>query len=122
MTMAVVLKQWRKYLMRLLPYWLLAAVMLAVLAIVAPSKVLVILYKVALTLLGLAIGMCADRMVAPYAQPSGYLDVEWIPTTGFQRDKANFEVTKGYKMIFAAVQLRRAIIIFAVLYAISSGL
>ena len=55
----------------------LAVLLLALIAVVAPVQLPVVLYKAALIALAAVIGYWLDRALFPYARPDGYLQRDW---------------------------------------------
>ena len=102
---------------------ILAAFFLAALCLLSPQQLPVIAYKVCLLLLAGVAGYWLDRWTAPYTRPEGYLTHEWREHSGVWPDnKADFAIVAGYRRVFCAAMLRRAIILGAAMLAVGLGL
>lgn len=55
--------------LRMIDWWLYAAVLLALVAVVSPANLAVVGYKLSLVALGGALGYLLDRSLFPYARP-----------------------------------------------------
>lgn len=86
-----------------------AAVTLVAVWLVSPQQVPVILYKLSLVLLAALTGYWLDRWAFPYARPYRFL------TDGG-------DVRANHKRVFAATQLRRALIMAGAMLAVGMGL
>ncbi len=97
--------------------------LIALLALFAPQQVPVAVYKLCLLLLAGVAGYCLDRSLYPYAEPSGYLDIDWRkePDADYPGD-ADYRVAKGYHWIFIAAMLRQALIVSVAMLAVGLGL
>jgi len=104
--------------------WLVvSALLLGVIAWSSPVQLPVVLYKAALLALGTVIGYWADRGLFPYARPDSYLVSEWRGGGRNTPDgKADFPVITGYRWIFGAALLRRAVIVGAVVVGLALGM
>lgn len=102
---------------------LVLALLLGILAVLAPQQVPVAAYKLCLLLLAGIAGYCLDRALFPYAEPSGYLLKDWRkhPHADIPFD-ADFPVTTDYKPLFAIAMLRQAAIICVAMLAVGLGL
>lgn len=113
---------------RLFDLVLIATGLLVLIAWVAPYQLPVSAYKLSLVTLAGVVGYYLDRRLFPYARPDGYLAHAWrsrcaalkTPSRGSSID-ADHPVIAGYELIFAAVLLRRAIIIAATMTSIGLG-
>lgn len=104
--------------------WLIASVVLIVLiAVISPHQLSVTLYKLSLISLAAVLGYHLDRGLFPYASPGSYLQADWKASPPYDgTDKPEYPVVAGYEKVFAAVLLRRAIIVAAVCLAVAMGL
>ena len=103
--------------------WLLAAlVLLALIAWANPVQLPVVLYKCGLVALGIVLGYWADRALFPYARPDGYLVRDWRLGTPLPEGDADFPIVPQYLRAFCAAQLRRALIVGAMVLGLTLGL
>ena len=113
----------RRSLPRMWPAILLTAASLAAVALVAPQQIPVVLYKLALILLAGTAGYWLDRWAFPYSRPGGYLLLDWRRSEGaFVPGDVDYQVEEGHRLIFAAVLIRRAIVMGAAMLAVGMGL
>lgn len=106
---------------RMFPGWLLALVLLAVLAWAAPQQLLVIAYKVALVILAGVAGYLLDRWAFPYARPHTYLRQDWHGRK-FAKDDADNPIVLRYEPAFLMACGRRAVVMAAAMLATGLGL
>lgn len=104
--------------------WLISSVVLIVLiAVISPQQLGVTLYKLSLISLAAVLGYHLDRGLFPYASPGSYLQTDWKTSPPCEdADNPEYPVVKGYEKVFAAVLVRRAIIVAAVCLAVAMGL
>ena len=103
--------------------WLIAAVLLlVVIFFVSPVQLPVVLYKAALIALAAVLGYWLDRAISPYARPDSYLEQDWRLGTLEPVDDADYPVCERYRLEFCVAQLRRAIIVGAVVIGVALGL
>ena len=103
--------------------WLIAAaVLLVVIALVSPVQLPVVLYKAALIALAAVLGYWLDRALFPYARPDSYLQQDWRLGTVEPVDDADYPVCERYGREFCVAQIRRAIIVGAVVIGVAMGL
>ncbi|CAM3725239.1 putative holin [Xenorhabdus thuongxuanensis] len=98
--------------------WLLTAVLLLVtIGLVSPQQVPVVIYKLSLIALAAVLGYWLDRSLFPKARPGQYLkhDEELMKA-------GKYPIQTGYHMAFAAVLIRRALIVAAVCLSVATGL
>lgn len=108
---------------RLLGWWFAAIALLVVIAILSPQQVGVVLYKLSLVCLAVVLGYTLDRGLFPYASPGSYLCHDWKNAKPYEgEDKPEYPVVQGYQRIFAAVIIRRALIVLAVVLGMTLGL
>ncbi|WP_140919141.1 putative holin [Limnobaculum xujianqingii] len=112
---------------RLLIWALAAVVLVAVIAVLSPQQLPVTLYKLSLVCLAAVIGYHLDRALFPYASPGSYLVDNWKtvigqPAHNMDKLEPEYPVINGYQRIFAAVLLRRAIVVTAVILGVTLGL
>ena len=89
---------------------------------VAPQQVQVIFYKIAQAFVAGLVGYWFDRWLFPYARPDSYLRRFWQHGSDEPIGKADYEVVDGYFLVFALAQLRRALIVIAVVLGVTLGL
>ena len=98
--------------------WLLLALLLvACIAIVAPPQLPVVLYKACLIALAAVLGYWLDRSLFPKARPGQYLKHD----DRLMAD-GRFPVQTGLHLVFSAALIRRALIVAAVCLAVATGL
>lgn len=103
--------------------WLvLAVLLLACIAIVAPPQLPVVLYKACLVALAAVLGYWLDRALFPYARPDGYLVRDWRYGTDEPEGDVDFPVVLAYIRVFTAAMIRRALIVGAVVLGVAAGL
>ena len=103
--------------------WLAVAVLLlAVIAVVSPVQLPVVLYKTALIALAAVLGYWLDRALFPYARPDSYLKKDWRFGTQEPEGDADYPVCEAYSREFCVAQIRRAIIVGAVVVGLAMGL
>ncbi|EPA6640189.1 putative holin [Serratia bockelmannii] len=112
---------------RLRNWIILAVVLLVAIAIVSPMQLGVTLYKLSLVSIAAILGYHLDRALFPYASPGSYLIDDWKETQGKPpipsgRNEPEFPVATGYELVFAAVLLRRALIVSAICIGVTMGL
>ena len=103
--------------------WLAVAVLLlAVIAVVSPVQLPVVLYKTALIALAAVLGYWLDRALFPYARPDSYLKKDWRYGSEEPEGDADYPVCAAYSREFCVAQIRRAIIVGAVVIGVALGL
>ena len=124
---------------RLLKWYVLAIILFSIIALFSPQQLPVVIYKLSLVLLSAVIGYHLDRALFPYSSPGGYLCTDWkkvgknfyqikYKKDGRLYDKSNanylaeYPVLEPYRIIFAVVMIRRAIIVSAVILGVTLGL
>lgn len=108
---------------RMLACLVLAVALVAGLAVVSPPQLPVAGYKLCLVVLAGLLGYWLDRWLFPYARPDGYLVQEWRAHGHEYPDSvADFEVVPGYETVFAAANLRRALVVLGAMLAMGLGL
>lgn len=115
-------KPWSAFVPRLLGWLVFTAVIFAGLFFVHPQQMEIALYKLALICLAGVMGYWLDRALFPYARPDGYLVDFWQRGTDEPIGRADYEVVEEYRLVFALVMLRRALIMVAVIIGIGLGL
>ena len=103
-------------------FLVLAVVLLSCIAVVSPVQLPVALYKLTLIALAAVIGYWLDRALFPYARPDSYLQQDWRLGTLEPVDDADYPVCEQYTSAFCVAQLRRAIIVGAVVIGVALGL
>ena len=102
---------------------LLAALLLAVIAMVSPVQLPVVLYKAALIALAAVIGYWLDRALFPYARPDSFLWRDWRKGTDEPEGDVDYPVAKPeYMAAYCVAQIRRALIVGAVVIGVAAGL
>lgn len=95
----------------------------AALAVISPQQLPVALYKLSLVTLAGYLGYWLDRWVFPYARPDSFLvAVDWRADAKPAQDRANHAVVPGCEQVYAAAQIRRALIILGAMLAMGLGL
>ncbi|MCL6378675.1 hypothetical protein EXT57_15120 [Pectobacterium brasiliense] len=113
---------------RLRNWILLAVVLLVAIALVSPAQLSVTVYKLSLVSVAVVLGYHLDRALFPYASPGSYLIDDWKSTQGKPvpgvagRNEPEYPIATGYEHVFAAVLLRRALIVLAVVLGVTLGL
>lgn len=124
---------------RLLKWYLLSIILFAIITLLSPQQLPVVAYKLSLFLLSAVIGYHLDRALFPYSSPGGYLCTDWkkvgknfyqikYKKDGRLYDKSNanylaeYPVLEPYRIIFAVVMIRRALIVSAVILGVTLGL
>lgn len=101
---------------------ILSNVLILVVAFMAPHQAPVLLYKLGAVLAAACLGHMVDLALFPYAQPSGYLRVEWREVESFEDDKPDYGVVDGCEWAFAVASARRAAIVCACMLAVALAL
>ncbi|HBV4277099.1 TPA: putative holin [Klebsiella michiganensis] len=126
---------------RLRNWIILAVALLAAIAFISPEQLGVTLYKLSLVSIAAILGYHLDRALFPYASPGSYLTKNWKTQEAKRRSTGNhsqsevppplphgfegrveFPVSHGYELIFAAVLIRRALIVAAICLGVTMGL
>lgn len=112
---------------RLRNWIILAVILLVAIALVSPAQLGVTLYKLSLVSIAAILGYHLDRALFPYASPGSYLIDNWKETLGKPpipngRNEPEFPIATGYELVFAAVLLRRALIVSAICIGVTMGL
>lgn len=108
---------------RLLPCLLLVVGLAAALSVVSPQQLPVALYKLSLVTLAGYLGYWLDRWAFPYARPDSFLAAaDWRSERGAVQGQANHAVVPGCEHIYAAAQIRRALVILGAMLAMGLGL
>lgn len=98
--------------LRMLDWLVYAIVLVALIWIVAPQAIPVMINKLALATLGGIVAYRLDRSLFPYARPD-----ELIEQISLDHDW-----TQAEAIVFSMAMIRRAIIVAAVVLAVSLGL
>ncbi len=101
---------------------ILANVLILVVAFMAPHQAPVLLYKLGGVASGGCLGYLLDCAAFPYAQPSGYLRVDWRTVENFEDDQPDYAIVPGYERAFGLACLRRAAIICSCMLAVALAL
>ncbi|GAA5784684.1 putative holin [Chitiniphilus shinanonensis] len=113
---------WYRRFPRLVTWSAAAAVLCMAIWLIAPQQLPVALYKLTLVAVAVVLAYWLDRALFPYARPDSYLKYDWRYGTDEPQGAADFEVVDGYQQVFAAAQLRRAVVVAAVVLAVALGL
>ena len=104
-------------------FLVLAVLLLAVIAMVSPVQLPVVLYKAALIALAAVIGYWLDRALFPYARPDSFLWRDWRKGTDEPEGDVDYPVANTeYMAAYCVAQIRRAIIVGAVVLGVAAGL
>lgn len=104
-------------------FLVLAVLLLAVIAVVSPQQLTVVLYKASLIALAAVLGYWLDRVLFPYARPDSYLWRDWRKGTDEPEGDVDYPVaSEDYMPAFCVAQLRRAIVVGAVVFGVAAGL
>lgn len=103
-------------------WFLLAALLLVIIAFVAPAQLPVVLYKASLVALAAVLGYWLDRTLFPYARPDSYLQRDWRLGTEEPEYEADYPVAPNYWGEFCTAQIRRALIVGCVILGLATGL
>lgn len=110
---------------RLLSLILLTLAAFVALFFLAPEQMPVVLYKAAVVTFAAVLGYWIDRAIFPYSRPDSYLVHDWrkihVPEYG-EPGLEDYPVIDKYRHLFAATQIRRALIIVAVVIGVALGL
>lgn len=101
---------------------LLAVVLLAFMALLSPAQLPIALYKAALIALAAVLGYWLDRCLFPYARPDGYLSRDWRYGTDEPEGDVDYHVESSHMRAFCTAQIRRAIVVAAVVLGVALGL
>lgn len=114
-----------KFNLRLTSWWALALILFALIALIAPQQLSVTAYKLSLVSIAAIVGYHLDRALFPYASPGSYLKVNWRKGPhhkSLNNDSPEYPIINGMESVFAAVLLRRAIIVTACILGVTLGL
>jgi hypothetical protein len=103
-------------------WFAIALLLLATIALTSPAQIPVVIYKLALVALSASIGYWIDRALFPYSRPDGYLQRDWRYGTDEPEGDVDFPVVGPYHRVFAAAQIRRAIIVGTVVLGVALGM
>lgn len=111
-------------------FLILTALLLAALAVLAPSAITtapspvhVAFYKLTLVMLAGCLGYALDVLLFPYGRPDSYLIYgEWTLCSDSCDGEADYPVVRDYQLVFAAAMIRRAIVVAACVVGISLGM
>lgn len=102
---------------------LLAVVLLAAIAVAKPVQLPVVVYKAALVALAAVMGYWLDRALFPYARPDSFLWRDWRKGTDEPEGDVDFPIANtDYMPAYCTAQLRRAIVVGAVVLGVAAGL
>lgn len=113
---------WRKRSPRMLWPNLLANALLVLVAMLAPHQAPVVLYKLGAVLAAACLGHMVDLALFPYAQPSGFLRVDWRTVESFEDNQPDYATVPGYELTYNLACLRRAAIVCACMLAVALAL
>ncbi len=102
---------------------LLAIALLAVIAVASPAQLPVVLYKAALVALAGVMGYWLDRVLFPYARPDSFLWRDWRKGTDEPEGDVDFPIAStDYMAAYCTAQVRRAVVVGAVVLGVAAGL
>ncbi|WP_445368848.1 putative holin [Methylomonas sp. BW4-1] len=106
--------------------WLLAGLLLAVFVLtwlLNPEQAAPTILHFALLFSGGVSGYYLDLLLFPYARPSGYLALgeNRLEPRRPKFDDADYPINAGYRRVFIAATLRRAVIVVVCVLAIGLG-
>jgi len=101
---------------------ILANVLILAVAFMAPHQAPVLVYKLGAVAAGGCLGFLLDRAAFPYAQPSGYLRVDWRDVDNFEDDRVDYGFAPFGELPFLVACARRAAIICACMLAVALAL
>lgn len=108
---------------RLLNWIMAALVLVVIIGVLSPHQLGVTVYKLALVTIAVVLGYHLDRGLFPYASPGSYLQSDWKNASPYQGDdKPEYPIVPGCERVFAAVLLRRAIVVGAIVLGVTLGL
>lgn len=94
---------------RMAEWLILSALLLALIAVIAPQNLPVVAYKLALITIAAVAAYWLSRSLTPYARPDRFLDAHGL-------------VLPGHEAAFAAALISRAVIVGAAMLAVSMGM
>ena len=104
-------------------FLLVAVLLLAVIVSVYPERLSVVVYKAALIALAAVIGYWLDRVLFPYARPDSFLWRDWRKGTDEPEGDVDYPVANiEYMAAYCVAQIRRALIVGAVVIGVAAGL
>jgi len=107
---------------RLSGWFVVTALLLAMLGFISPMKLFVLLYKLTIVAMFGILGFLLDTAFFPYARPDSYLaDPDWWKQKQSKVGDANYSIVFGYRITFNAVNQRRAIIVGCAMIAGALG-
>lgn len=116
---------WTRLQPRLLSFIALAIACFFTMDYLAPEQFPVAVYKLTLITVAACFGYWLDRALFPYARPDAFLVDDWRRTTVAEFGSpgaVDYPIVGGYQKIYAAAMLRRAIVVFAVILGVATGL
>ncbi len=106
---------------RLSGWIVITALLLSVVAFIAPMKIPLLIFKLTLITIAGIVGYLLDCAIFPYARPDSYLaDPNWQDAPVKVGD-ANCPIVFGYRITFNAAMTRRAIIVGSAMLASALG-
>lgn len=106
---------------RLLPLIVVTLVLLALVMLMSPQQLPVLGAKVLHVTLAAVVAFWIDVLFFPYARIDGYLVNPDYQHSAARTNDANNPIVMGYRLVFAACMLRRALIVGAAMIAIGLG-
>lgn len=108
---------------RLLSWIVAALVLVVVIGMLSPHQLGVTAYKLVLVTIAVVLGYHLDRGLFPYASPGSYLQRDWKTSHTYEgTDKPEYPIVPGCELVFAAVLLRRALVVAAIVLGVTLGL
>ena len=107
---------------RRLTVWVIAAVVLAVLAVLAnPNNMGQVLGKLFAVPAGAALGSLLFDTLLPYARPSSFLAEPWYLTMTFKSGEPDFKIVPGKEQLFVVCCCVKAFCMMAGAYVLGLG-
>lgn len=103
-------------------WFTIALLLLAGIALMSPTQIPIVLYKLALISLSASVGYWIDRALFPYSRPDSYLQRDWRRGSDEPENEVDFPIVGPYHRVFAASLIRRAIVVAAVVIGVALGL
>jgi hypothetical protein len=104
-----------------------AILLFLVIAYIAPQQLPVTIYKLSLITIAAVIGYWIDRELFPYARPDGFIDTSPDGSPDPELDETDHALllidpgAQNLARLFAAAQLRRALVVSACVIAVALG-
>ena len=107
---------------RLIKSAMFSVVVVLIALLLSPGFQLPVLLTKAALVLAAGVGaFFFDQEAFPYARPDGYLHRDWRKGTHEPENDVDYPVVIGYRWVFAAAMLRRAMIMGCAMLAVAMG-